>query len=237
MLKLERKEGGLSIGLRDKERWFSAHFIVGLAAALFLHGSALLLFDIQSFRTHHSKSPPPAMVETDLTSINEISDQEIYVQWEEEKKRRRNPLMPLASTPKLQKTLLPAAELYSVALPILTDNSFDQIEKAERILEDQEPLLIHATSIQLSGGLAGRKINWTPPEPQVFDPSLRSMRYLAEVQVDESTGAIFWWHPISIEGELNLVDQAEKLLADLSLLASGRHGVSRGIVEITVVNQ
>lgn len=235
MLKLERKDGGLSIAIRDKEKWFSSSLLIGLFIALALHGSAIFLFDIQSFRTHRSRTLPPAMVETDLTLNDEL--QQIYVQQEEDKKKRRDPLMPIPSTPKLQQTFLPSVKYDEIIKPTLVENSFDSLEKSELLPIDSETMAFPEVFVQLSGGLAGRKMNWTSPAPKIYTEFPTYVHYLAEVQVDEISGLIFWWQPVSIDGEISLQGEAEKVLSTLILSSINAKGISRGLVDITLVKK
>lgn len=241
MLRLEKKNSGMgiSIGIRDRDTWFSHSLITGLTIALLLHGSAIFLFNIQPFRVHYSRTPQlPALVDADISSPDAAHDQHIYAQLEEEKKRRRYPLMPKPSSPDLPQMTLPA---HSPA-PIITYGAhqvlhhFEGIEREVRnSIDFTEEVLVPPTSIKLSGGLAGRILDWTAPPASLTSHSSAWMHYVADIQIDEESGAIFWYAPLSIEGEAELTAHAEKMIRELQLIPLHNKSISRGTIEITLV--
>lgn len=233
MLKLEQKETGLSIGLRDKEKWLSGPLLAALFIALVFHFAAFVLFDIQSFRLKHSRFVPPAVVETDLNTVED--EPKITVEWEEEKKGRRDHLMPIASTPKFEINHLPDYEQPAIAPPAVSDHPFASTEKWGRLNLDAEPTMMNNVSIHLSGGLGGRSLN--PMAIALSNQGSSHFHCVAEVQVDEMTGEVFWWEEVMMEGEMSLRAEAEKILAQMSVKPLKRNGISRGLVDIILVNR
>lgn len=239
MLKLERNNNGMgiSIGIRGRDKWFSRFLLMGLTIALVLHGSAILLFNIQPFRVHYSRTPQvPALVDTDLTVLEE-PEQQIYALLEEEKKRRRYTLMPPSSHPTLPQMVLPAHS----AAPLLTYEShlavetFESLEKeARQATETIQEMLIPATSVRLSGGLYGRTLNWKPPKPSLIPETANTLHYVADIQIDEENGTIFWFAPQSIQGDADLIGHAEKMIEELSLVPLNEKTITRGTIEINL---
>lgn len=216
MLKLERTSqlSGLTVRLRERERFFEPRLLKALAIALLFHCSALLFFNITPFTFSSAFTFPPVQVQFDQPSKSISTLVSAYV---EESDELLPP--PLTLIPALDWISLPQQSTLTASAP-LDPQALQPLE--ERLWPKwQEPLSPHLEEpriqLTISGDLAELPLAVSDPLLNQMQPlSSSSPAYVTyQVQMDEKTGELFWYERIQSSGIVAIDHLTEKILLNL----------------------
>jgi hypothetical protein len=247
MLKLEksRKNNEIHIRLRQSSRFLDRYLLGAFAAALSLHLLAALLFHVRLFSTSQFETIlPSTRVQTHFIkgSINE-SDAIVGSQINKEGRLTPAQLAPPESFP--SPLPLQNASLIGTIDPpsLLENNPFAAIEKdiEETYFAHWDlPVIAPAVKISVSGPLGDIPLLISNEELlKLFCPSkfsaaeLKQERLVYAVELDASTGKIFWFQPEDLSVDKSFLTTAEKVLKSIVFQTDGKDFMRSGIVEIT----
>jgi hypothetical protein len=242
MLKLKKsaKSRELSIILRDKPSLLTKTFFFALGYALFIHFSAFFLFHISPFKIGYEESIfPPVIVATDFPFLGTFDNVSIHLADEE-----AIPSYIIAPEPSLPEPFALIDHASSTQGGTLFDPFFSiednvGIQHSDTLFTSPTPK--KAVAIALSGGLAERILldqkNIDEDLKTIAADQQRSMlpqRFDFSVQLERSTGKIFWWEEIGIDhsSDRRLYLLAVELLKSLQFNVDPRDFVDLGDVEI-----
>lgn len=219
MLKLEKtsSSSGITLRLRERERFFDSQLIKALAIALFLHVSAFTIFQAIPFKISSTFLFPPVHVHSESALQGTISAI-VTASIQEDEDFLVPPLHLIPpiewSPPTIESPLTPVAALNLQAFQPLEEHLWP-IWQQPLPLDLDEPLI----QLTVSGDLAKRTLIAT-------DPLLSQRRRLAlppeealyveyQVQMDEKTGELFWYERTQTSGQAKIDEITESIVRNL----------------------
>ncbi len=217
MLKLEKTSqlSGLTVRLRERERFFEPRLLKALAIALFLHCGALFFFHVTPFNFSSTFIFPPVQVQS-MQPVQTVSTI-VSIHMENDENLQPPPinLIPTLDWIPLSK---PTTLLTSLPLDLQT---FQMLE--ERVwptwqeplsLELQEPIV----QLNISGDLAELPLMTSDPllnQLQSFSLLSSPVYVTYQVQMNEKTGEIFWYDRLQSSGIADIDRLTERILLNL----------------------
>ncbi len=235
MLKLEKKSNllGMTIRMREQERFFEARLLKALAIALFLHISALLFFHVTPFYLPSTFTFPPIQVQSDQPSQGSAALVSSYAEEEEL-------FPPLSLIPILdwisfsqQSTLNPSLSLDLHALQSLEERLWPKWQESLS-LKLEEPRI----QLTISGDLAELPLVTSDPllnqmQTISLQPSPAYVTYHA--QLDEKTGELFWYERTQSSAEPAIDYLTEKILLNLRFDSPASKEIVKGTLNFVVL--
>lgn len=216
MLKLEKgtKLAGLTLRMRERERFFEPRLLKALTIAIVLHFGALSLFHVTPFYFSSTFIFPPIQVQSEQPLVQGISVL-ATPQWEEEFLPP-----PLQLIPPLDWISFSQESILAPSLP-LDLHALEPLE--ERVWPKwEEPLILKLeeprVQLFISGDLAKLSLVSIDPllqekQPVSFQESPLYVTY--QVQLDEKTGEIFWYERTESSQNPSIDHLTEKILLNL----------------------
>ena len=218
MLKLEKtsQQSGLTVRLRERERFFEPRLLKALAIALILHSGALVLFQVTPFFLASTFVFPPIEVQSDhpLQGVSVLASP--FLDENEEL------FPPLTLIPTMdwaffsQESILnPSATLDANALQSLEERLWPKWQEPLS-LKLEEPRI----QLVISGDLADLSLVADDPLLNEMVPLSSASHfppaYVAyQVQWDDKTGELFWYERFESSGVAAIDRLTEKILLNL----------------------
>lgn len=236
MLRLEKTSplSGLMVRVRERERFFEPRLLKALTIALLLHCGGLILFQVTPFSVSSTFIFSPIQVQSDhpLQSVSALASS--YTEEEE-------------FFPPI--TLIPALAWIDLSPePIVLSSKQIDIQAFKSIEEHLWPkwnvplsLQLEEPRIQLaiSGELAKLALIATDPllhHMQPLSPELSPTYVTYEVQVDESTGELFWYDRTVSSGIPSIDSLTEKILLNLRFSSVPSQEIVTGTLNFVVLD-
>lgn len=238
MLKLEKISKSVEIGitLRQRETFFTRNLLQAFTIAVGLHVVAALCFQVHLFKILGNQSVfPPIFVDADISLQ---SEGQVMAQIDQ---REAFPLAikePSRSSLKLPP--LPGGEIHRP--PIIHHPVPSPVDLFATLNHDIYPLdfmgakgvkrNVLPVQIHISGPLSEKKmiVKSTQNLPQVTQDS--PYRVVYHVQIDDTTGAIFWYELKDKQEKMPGEAEARKILQALRFQTSEDSFVTAGEIEI-----
>lgn len=215
MLKLEKTSSlsGFTVRMRERERFFEPRLLKALAIALILHCIGLFLFQVTPFFVSSTFIFAPLHVQSDHP-LQGVSTLATFYQEEEDL------FPPIEWLPHLDWLFL-TPEPSFLYTEVMNNQFFTSTE--ERIWPKWEaplsfPLEEPKIRLAIAGDLAELTLASTDPLLQQMQPfsTETSPSYITyQVQVDETTGELFWYERLVSSGMPALDNLTEKILLNL----------------------
>lgn len=218
MLKLEKSTqfSGVSVRMRERDRFFEKRLLKALAYALLFHIGALFLFHVTPFSFNSSFVFPPVTVNSELPSSTSVAIATI------DQSPADTELQPslFSLIPPLEMDIASKETLFSPSWA-LNPNAFDAFEQRIWSTWDSPPTAPwEEPRIQLaiSGELARHTLVVTDPllgeKQSIFKPAIPA--YVTyRVQMDEESGELFWFEMLQSSGFKEIDQMTEKILTNL----------------------
>ena len=240
MLKLERRDKSkeIQIVLSHRGSIFNRAMIQAFLLALGIHLGALILFHIEGFKiVEGTKIATPAVVELDVDSLAAVfidseaqGGEDSFFIVREPKRGKPAPLVVLGS-PHDKENLSESTVFKSIEPPRYCQRDcFSPFEFLDSISK-KSPRAIRVLPI---AALSGREWSYNETIKGVFESSQRvsSQRVVFAVQVEDSTGEVFWFEPVQINAEDRFVKMAEEIVKTIQFKPSRNSFITAGNVEI-----
>lgn len=219
MLKLEKtsSSSGITLRLRERERFFNSQLMKALAIALFLHVGAFTLFQVIPFKFSSTFLFSPVHVHSEST-LQGVTSAIVTASIQEEEDFLAPPLQLI---PSIEWTL-PTIESPLTPLVALDLQAFQPLEEhLWPIWQQPLPLALDEPLIQLtiSGDLAERTLVSTDPllsqrQPLALPPE-EAVYVVYRVQMDERTGELFWYERTQASGRAEIDEMTESIVRNL----------------------
>jgi hypothetical protein len=205
MLKIGKvnRHDNYSVELRSRPTRFDKNFLKALMFALFLHGSALIIFHIGPFKFKASGYIPPAFVEADMSE----KESQVNAQNEGEGKLLRFPFMPKLSQPELAKIpkLTESSNIEPLKVVDYLSHPFLKIERELQydayFLHANETLKTNGLQVSTSGLL--RDIDYEANLKSYEKFMSKSFKAIYAVKVENQSGKIFYYERENLEGQVD----------------------------------
>lgn len=247
MLKLEKshKNSEIHIRVRQPIRCCDRYFIISLLSALSLHLFAALLFHVRLFSSGEIETILPATraYTHHVKSSTQQNDSVSITQANLEGRLTPAQLIPPTTEPSLDTFFISSIYNIQDLKPSSKDHAFIDIEKdiEENYFMDFDlPLSVPFIKIEVAGPLAEIPFqNMNPDLYSFFDnrtfssQKLQQKHCLFAVQVDPSSGQIFWFQLNENDLDKDSMILAEKILKNILFKTSGDDIVLSGFIEMT----
>lgn len=212
LLKIEKKSdnGEVTVTLRQRCSPWDASFLKALLYAVAIHLFGFLIFSIQIF-LH------PKAIQLPLTIVDVFNDASA-VQTGQEKQRKPYPFFLPASKP----------EIPSLAQFTAFPEKF--YVQSSDVLLSYTPVRVH-----LSGNLAGREmviLKGMSPIQTSLPLHEYVMHYI--VQIDNTTGKVFWHHLEKGIDDKEIENWGEKILAELQFAKQLESPITIGGIDVMI---
>jgi len=240
MLKLEKnsRSQDITICLLDRERFFNRTMLLAIGIAFTLHFSAAQLFQIKLFHFNHQAGIlSSTMVESHLEYIGG-SRAHIISQIEEKKVPKKTILEPVTTYPFIPTLNFSALQknVYSNDMNSLTSELATQNNEYTSIRTQQQPTSVFLPiEIRLIGPLASKRLLNDGMHVIHLDTIIESVSFLYRIQVEGSTGTIFWYEQ-SFENVSLLKSLAEQILANMAFEPDEQGFIYTSEIEIILKN-
>lgn len=239
MLKLEKSSrlSGITVRLREREGFFEPRLLKALALALFLHVGGLALFQVTPFSFTSSYIFPPVKVQSDHLSHSISAVASSNPEWVDEELAPPSfslvPPLEIAYLPP-ESTLLPAVAFDPHAFRPLEEHLWPAWD-SPLTLELEEPRI----RLSISGELAKHSLAATDPllnQMQSIHKTSTPVYAAYSVQMDETTGELFWVERVQSSGIREIDQLTEKILFNLRFTPDQSREQVIGNIHFVVLN-